>query len=252
MTNQREYPDFVARFYDVVYEKVNPGGDVGYYLKKMRETEGPVLELGVGTGRIFLKAIEEGIDIYGVDNSPYMVQVLREKLQKKHHHRVEVQDVRALNLPMEFDLIIAPFRMFSHLIQVEDQLRTLNSIYKHLRAGGMFIFDLYIPDLKMLYKGLDEIQDFEGEYEKGKMLRRTVSATSDLLRQVTYGTMKFMWEEEGKEVKKEWHFKMRYYFRYELEHLIARSDLTLVTIFGDFNENPLGPDSKDFVVICRK
>ncbi len=253
MTAQREYPDFVARFYDVIYEKVTSGEDVKYYLKKMRETEGPVLELGVGTGRIFLRAIEEGIDIYGVDNSVHMIQSLKKKLNKKHHHRVEVQDVKVLNLPMEFNLIIAPFRMFSHLIQVEDQLKALNSVYKHMRPGSMFIFDLYVPDLEMLYKGLNEVQDFEGEYENGKLLKRTVSASSDPIKQITYGTMKFEWEEEeGKIVRREWNFQMRYFFRYELEHLIARSDLTLVTIFGDFHEGSLGPESKDFVVICRK
>jgi len=62
-------------------------------MKKILETDGLVLELGVGTGRIFMKALEKGADIYGIDISPSMVEKLKEKLDRKYHKRVFIQAV---------------------------------------------------------------------------------------------------------------------------------------------------------------
>jgi len=47
-------------------------------------------------------------------------------------------------------------------------------------------------------------------------------------------------------------FQLRFFFRYELEHLVLRSPLKLATIYGDFNETPLNSESREFVVVCRK
>jgi ubiquinone/menaquinone biosynthesis C-methylase UbiE len=50
-----------------------------------------------------------------VDANGSMIEVLKKKIDKKDYHRVKVQDAVNLNLNNRFDLIIAPFRVFSHL-----------------------------------------------------------------------------------------------------------------------------------------
>ena len=162
-----------------------------------------------------------------------------------------MQDVTRLDLHKKFNLVIAPFRVFSHLIDIKDQLKALNQIYDHLNPNGLFIFDLFVPNLKMMVEGIDNKTDFEGEYEKGKKLKRITSMKTDLIHQINHVTFKFVWEEDDREITKEWHFPLRYYFRYELEHLISRSRLDLVTIFGDYNETELNADSREFVVVCK-
>ena len=64
--------------------------------------------------------------------------------------------------------------------------------------------------------------------------------------------MKLCWEENGKELSDTWEFDMRFFFRYEIEHLIARSRLKLKAIYGDYEQNDLTKDSRDFVVLCTK
>jgi SAM-dependent methyltransferase len=246
-----EYPEYIARFYDTIYAYLRTV-DRDYFLRAIRSTTGPVLEIGVGTGRFFIDALQGGADIYGVDLSESMLRQLRNKLASEHHHRVLHQDARSLHFDRKFDLIIAPFRMFSHLIEPDDQLRVLNSIFDHLNPGGRFIFDLYVPDLGILQNGIKGQVDFDGEYAPGKKLRRVVSAKSDLIRQVSSVTMKLTWDEETGERTQSWEFPMRYFFRYELEHLVHRSKLTLKHIYGDYEEHELGPESKDFVVVCAR
>ena len=245
------YPEYVARFYDIVYRQVRDAADKPYYVNKLVSGKGPSLEVGAGTGRIFLEALNKGADVYGTDNSAEMLDVLRNKLEPRHHFRIRQGDLVNMELGKRFDLIVAPFRVLSHVVNIDDQIRALNTAYEHLVPGGVFIFDLYVPNLKLLLEGLTPTTDFDGEYAAGKRLKRTVSAVSDLITQITSVVMTFDWEEdEGGEGHGEWAFPMRYFFRYELEHLIARSKLSLKAIYGDFAESPLDSGSKEFLVHC--
>ena len=250
-TETAEYPESFARFYDTIYAHLRTV-DRDYFLRTILATKGPVLEIGVGTGRFFIDALTNGADIYGVDVSESMLRQLRKKLDERHHQRIFLQDARSLHLNKTFDLIVAPFRVFSHLIEPEDQLRALNSIYDHLNPGGRFIFDLYVPDLGILLNGIKEQVDFEGEYAPGKKLKRVVSARSDLIRQVNSVTMTLVWDDDNGEKTESWNLPMRYYFRYELEYLVQRSKLSLKHIYGDYEEHELSSESKDFIVVCGR
>ncbi len=247
-----EYPEFIARFYDVIYSKVRTGTDNRFFLHKACQSQGKVLEIGVGTGRLFLDALERGVDIYGIDISPSMINVLHGKMLPPTRQRVWVEDAVTMNINMKFELILAPFRMLSHVIDVEDQLNFLNGVADHLLPGGECIFDLFIPDLSILLEGFEQYQDFEGEYEKGKQLKRYITAHADMIKQINKVTMKLCWEENEKELSDSWEFDMRFFFRYEIEHLVARSKLELKAIYGDYQENELTEDSRDFVVLCGK
>jgi SAM-dependent methyltransferase len=251
MRANAEYPEYIARFYDVIYAHLRTA-DRDYFLRTILAAKGPVLEIGVGTGRFFIDALHGGADIYGVDLSESMLHQLRKKLESEHHHRIFHQDARSLHLDRKFDLIVAPFRVFSHLIEPDDQLQALNSIYDHLNPGGRFLFDVYVPDLSLLLNGINEQVDFDGEYAPGKKLKRTVSAKADIIRQVSAVKMKLTWDDDSGERTESWHMPMRFFFRYELEHLVRRSKLTLKNIFGDYEEHELDHDSKDFIVVCER
>jgi SAM-dependent methyltransferase len=251
MSDHPSYPEPIARFYDVIYSSLRTI-DRDFFLREIRQTKGPVLEIGVGTGRFFLEAVNEGADMYGIDISPTMLAQLERKLDNRHHHRIFHQDARYLKLGRKFDLIIAPFRVFSHLIEVEDQLLALNAGFDHLNPGGRFIFDLFVPDLGNLLHGINDQTDFDGEYAPGKKLRRVVSAQPDLIKQISLITMKLTWDEDDGPKTTEWGFPMRFFFRYELEHLVNRSKLTLSKIYGDYEGHELSGDSKDFIVVCER
>jgi hypothetical protein len=95
--------------------------------------------------------------------------------------------------------------------------------------------------------------DFDGEHSPGRRLRRLVSSDpADLARQTNHVRMSFVWDEDGSEQRGDWELDMRFFFRFELEHLVARSRLRLEAIHGDFEEGPLDADSREYVVVCRR
>lgn len=247
-----EYPEIMARFYDVIYHKHRDGVDNEYFQKEIKSTKGRVLEIGVGTGRLFTEALQGGADIYGLDISQSMIDVLLNKLDKNQHYRISLQNIIDFSYDFSFDLIIAPFRVLMHLFEKEDQIRAINNVYAHLATGGRFIFDAFIPDLDQLINGVDNWTDFEGEYEKGKKIKRTVSTTPSLIDQTIDVFFHLEWDEDEGVKHDDWKVPLRFFFRYELEHLIERSDFQQYKILGDYWGNALSKESKEFVVVCQK
>lgn len=247
-----EYPKNFARFYDTIYQQIRDGVDNDFHLNEIKQTKGKVLEIGVGTGRFFTDALNTGADIYGIDVSPEMVTVLLGKLNKKEHHRISIQSITDFNFDFQFDLIIAPFRVMMHVLEKEEQLKALNNVFKHLASGGRFIFDSFIPDLNQLITGLNNHIDFNGEYESGKKLKRIVSTKPDLINQLINIHFRLEWDENNQILHEDWEFPLRFFFRFELEHLIEKSNFNQYKILGDYLGNELSEKSKEFIVICQK
>lgn len=246
------YPDFFARFYDLIYHSLRDGVDNQFFMDKIKNCKGKILEIGVGTGRFFIEALNSDADIYGIDISPEMINVLTNKLKNSEKQRVSVQSMVDFSLPHKFDMIIAPFRVFMHIIDKKEQLAALNHVFEYLNKGGIFIFDTFIPDLKQLIDGLNNVVDFEGEYEPGKKVQRIVTTKPSLINQIIDIEFKFRWEEDNQTKEKVWQLPLRFFFRYEIEHLIEKSQFTDYQIFGDYFGNSLCNTSKEFVVLCTK
>lgn len=249
---KHEYPKNFARFYDIIYRHMRDGADSEYFRNLVRQTNGKVLEIGVGTGRLFIKAINNGADIYGIDISKSMLNVLYRKLDKKQHHRISLQNFINFSFEFKFDLVIAPFRVIMHLMEKDDQIKALNNVYNHLNPGGRFIFDAFVPDPGILLNGINQQMDFNDEYEPGRRLRRIVTSMPDFVNQVMNVLFHLEWDEEDEIKTEEWRVPLRFFFRYELEHLIERSDFEDFNIIGDFEGHALDKNSKEFIVICKK
>ena len=247
-----KYPANFARFYDTIYHQIRDTVDNEYFQNEIKNTSGKVLEIGVGTGRLFINALNQGADIYGLDISEAMLEVLSKKLQKKQYYRISLQNLIDFTFDFKFDVIIAPFRVIMHLLDKEEQIKAINNVYNHLNSNGRFIFDAFIPDLNQLIKGISNQLDFEGEYDRGKKIRRIVSTSPDIINQIIQVNFHLEWEENNVLNHDDWILPLRFYFRYELEHLIERSKFKKYKIFGDYQGNELNQESKEFVIICQK
>jgi len=143
-----------AEFYDAV-DSYRARSDVPFFVGYAREANGPVLEIGCGTGRVLVPTAKAGCDITGLDFSEAMLDHCRRKLEREAQdvrRRVKLVqgDMRSFDLEQRFALITIPFRPFQHLLTVEDQLACLACVKRHLAPGGRFILDLFNPSMKAL------------------------------------------------------------------------------------------------------
>jgi ubiquinone/menaquinone biosynthesis C-methylase UbiE len=250
MTYTVEYERLVARTYDSVYAVVrDPSGDSAFYRSMADDTGGPMLELGCGTGRVLLNSAETGLECVGLDASSEMLDVLREKNPPENvtlvHGRIEDFDLGS----GRFRLITAPFRAMQHLLDPQSQLAALSNIHRHLKSDGVFVFDVFDPNLAAIaVEEEPECLDATFEYQ-GDEMRRYVTVVRDLSTQVM--TLTFRFEGENAELVGSTRFDMRWYYRYEIEHLLARAGFVDVTFFRDFARTPWRSGC-EIVVVARR
>jgi SAM-dependent methyltransferase len=252
MKNNYTYNEIMVRFYDAVYDNMPHLKDTGFYINRLVNAGGPALEIGCGTGRIFCDALKQGADVYGIDMSSLMLGKLKEKIDAGNYHRLRELNALELDDENKYNLIIAPFRMFQHVMTIDEQLKVLANVRRALVPGGTFIFDVFVPDPKQINTEVIKVLHYEGEYAPGRILKRYHSTKPDLINQTQHITFGFEWDEDGEVKHAEFFTPMRYFYRYELEHLVARSGLKLEAMYGDMNESPLGVKNSDFVTVCRK
>ena len=247
-----KYPTNFARFYDTIYHHMRDGVDNEYFQNEIQRSGGKILEIGVGTGRLFINALNQGADIHGLDISESMLEILYKKLQKDQYYRISQQNIIDFSFDLKFDLIIAPFRVIMHLLDIEEQIKAIDNVYNHLNSNGRFIFDAFIPDLNQLIKGINNQMDFEGEYDSGQKIRRFVSTFPDLINQTIQVNFHLEWEEKNELKHDDLILPLRFFFRYELEHLLERTKFEKYKIYGDYKGSELNKESKDFIIVCQK
>lgn len=137
--------------YDAIAELYDPWSasvveDVGFYLGEARRSRGPVVELGVGTGRIAIPIAAEGIRVIGVDSSRGMLNVCaRRAALAGVDVDLRLGDLREPPVRERVPLVICPFRSLLHMHTDDDRRGVLGAVRKLLQPGGRFVFDVFAP-----------------------------------------------------------------------------------------------------------
>jgi SAM-dependent methyltransferase len=139
--------DAIARLYDPWSRSVTE--DVSFYVAEARRVSpGPVVELGVGTGRIAVPIAAEGIRVIGIDSSTGMLEVCLERAESAGVAglvELHLGDLRAPPVSDRVPLVLCPFRSYLHLRTDEERLGALRAARKLLVPGGRLVFDVFAP-----------------------------------------------------------------------------------------------------------
>ena len=250
----------ISELYDsVTLYRLRP--DVDFYVEEAGASDGKVLELGSGTGRVLIPIARLGKEITGVDASPRMLAQCQARLDEeppevRDKATLVRADMRDLELGQRFSLVMIPFRPLQHLIAVSDQIATLQAIHRHLEPGGRLVFDVFNPNLRYLVEDrTDEREDTpEVALPDNRTFRRTGRVTAvHIVDQ--YSEIEMIYYVRGADgiTQRLVHgFLMRWYWRYELEHLLARCNFRVKAVFGDFNRSPLTDESPEMIFIAER
>jgi len=144
-----------APLYD--FEYAERTDDVRWYRRLAAEhlgDEGSIAELGAGTGRITCPLAKSGYMVEAVDLMPEMLDALRSRLEGEdwaHYVTVHQGDMRALPLrDASVQMVISPFNALMHLYTWRDLLACFREAHRVLRRGGVFAFDVQLPDIQWL------------------------------------------------------------------------------------------------------
>ena len=236
--------------------------DVGFYVDEARAADGAVLELGCGSGRVLLPTARAGRRIVGLDLSPGMLAACRARLaaepaEVQARVRLVEGDLRAFDLGERFGLVTIPFRPLQHLVAIEDQLRCLRAAHAHLAPGGRLVFDVFQPNLARLAAGPTdgEVEDTpETPLPDGRRFRRAfrLAAVHPAAQWNAVELVYYVTGPDGATRRTVQAFPMRWFYRFEVEHLLARCGFAVRAVYGDFDRSPLTDASPEMVFVAER
>ncbi len=208
--------------------------DVQFYVDLARQTDGPLVELAVGNGRVAIPvARETGRPVLGIDGSPAMLAQARARADAAG---VELElregDMRELELDEPAGLIYVPFRSLLHLPTWADRRRVFERVHASLRPGGRFAWNAFVFDPRIAAR-------VDGEWQEQNGIRHRIDqAKHDNRLDITL--------ESGDAISLWW------LNRSEWEGLIEVAGFEVEALYGGFERQPFDENATEFVWVVRR
>lgn len=139
-----EYRGLMARTWDILRGETLRWEDREYYEGLIERIGQPVLDVGCGTGRLLLDYLQQGIDIDGVDVSPEMLDICREKARALGlAPNLYVQSMERMELPRKYRMIFVPSSSFQLVLDPSEAEETMRRFHAHLLPGGMLVMPFF-------------------------------------------------------------------------------------------------------------
>ena len=200
-----------------------------------------LLDLGCGTGNHAIPLAERGYAVVGVDRSDAMLQSARKKAvtqQSGGKATFYEGDIHSFEMEHSFDASLMMFAVLGYQLENDDVLAALRTARKHMRVGGLFIFDVWYGPAVLRQQPGDRVKSIPTE--KGQILR-LASGQLDVQRhlcKVSY----HLWNLEGERLTgetEETHL-MRYFFPLELNLFLECCGFAPIRLgaFPEFDQDP--------------
>jgi len=234
-----------------IYDKVNQyEDDIKFYYNIAKNIKGKVLELCCGTGRITIPLKEKGIDITGVDFTESMLNEAKKKARnKKLQIDFMLEDMRKLNLKTKFSMIFVPFNSLQNTYSIEEISKVFRVVDKHLDDEGVFVFDVFHPNIHFIVKGEKKYRIIEKfKLDSGEEIIISEKGKYDSSNQIYRLRWKF---KIGNKVKYQ-KLDMRCFYPLEMDLHIMYNNFKVIEKFGDFSLNKFTSDSNKMIYLCKK
>lgn len=246
--------DEYAAFYDWENARTVKRRDVSFWQRLAAAADGPVLELGCGTGRISLPLARRGLPIVGIDRSAPMLARARAKTTRArlaHRLRLVRGDIRALPFrPRGFVLVMAPYGILQSLTHERDLRETLKSAAQMLRRGGRLGIDL-VPDLPA-WSEYREKKTLSGPLGRGGRVTLVESVRQDRRRRLTIFDQVYTLARGRQRRVHRFTLTFRTLSVPEMVGRLERAGFGIEAVLGDYRGSPWDLRADVWLILARK
>jgi ubiquinone/menaquinone biosynthesis C-methylase UbiE len=256
MTQQDyEYRGMMATTWDLLRGDTSNWSDRFFYREVIQTCGEPVLDVGCGTGRLLLDFLVQGVEIEGVDNSPEMLALCREKATGMGLSPVLYeQTMEELDLPRLYQTIIVPSSSFQLVLAEGAPMEAMRRLYAHLLPDGT----LAMPFMTFWREGDPLETDWhirqEATREDGTVVRKWSYSLFDPATQMEHTQERYELLRDGEVVSTEHHERSpatRSYTQSEAVELFETAGFIDLRLFHEFTQEPVREEDRIFCVVGR-
>jgi SAM-dependent methyltransferase len=243
VTSSDLWDDATARRYDEATSDMFAPDVLGPTLDVLAALagSGPALELAIGTGRVGVPLCTRGVPVTGIELSAPMVARLREKVDEAALP-VTIGDMATTTVPGEFALVYLVFNTIGNLRTQGEQVACFRNAAAHLRSGGRFVIELWVPPLRRFPPGQAGVPFDISErhlgfdtYDLATQQGTSHHYTTEPDGSIRYGASNF-----------------RYIWPGECDLMAQLAGLELEHRWADWHRSPFTSDSESHVSVWRK
>jgi SAM-dependent methyltransferase len=246
----------IADLYELAYGDYLD--DVDFYTNLARAADGPVLELGVGTGRAAIPLALAGYEVVGIDTSTPMLAIARDEYARRRKAKGSLElieaDMTRFDLRRRFGLIFCAANTFQHLLTTADQLACLGYAVEHLAPGGIFALSVRSPATV----GWEEGEGWaplllhwtKRDPASGDLVMKFCAEQPEPARMVRRLTYVYDRIRDGNVRRSVFTAELRYSTEAELRLLLQQVGLRVTHVYGDYDLSPVGYGD-NIVVVAR-
>ena len=244
----------LAALYDLDADSDAPSAGVDWFRGLARMTGGPVLELGVGTGRVAVPLAKDGHEVVGIDRSEAMLARAEERAKRRGVKvRLLESDMRTFSLDQAFMLIAIPFNTFL-MLTPDDQWACLARVREHLAPGGRVAIDIFQPNPTTIAGRDNDVREewTRLDPETGRSVTKFSSTHADVDRTT------FRWwydevDDDGRVRRWQREATLHFVYRREADLLMSAAGFDIETLHGDYDGSaPSGASPKILIVARRR
>jgi ubiquinone/menaquinone biosynthesis C-methylase UbiE len=245
------YRGMMVEYWDLLRGDTSKWSSRPYFLKIIKESGEPALDVACGTGRVMLDYMQEGIDIDGVDISPEMISKARENANKlRLKPNLYAQAMQNLAIPRHYQTIIVPSSSFLHLIKVVDIQAALKRFYEHLNPGGLLAMSLRVMDPNPVEVVSEAIRPSDGA-----LVRRWFRCNYDVENRIQHTEDRYEIIKDGIIIHSETYISspfLTWYKCSEAVEYLKQAGFLDVHAHSDFKFEPATDDDTSYIVLGKK
>ena len=256
-TPDYEYHGLMAQTWDLFRGDTSNWEDRFFYRDVIQEFGQPALDVGCGTGRLLLDYLSQRVDIDGVDNSPEMLALCRQKAEASGlHPSLYEGSMETLSLPRRYRTIIVPSSSFQLVLEPALARQAMQHFHDHLLPGGVLVMPFML-----LWKRGDPLEtDWEPNGEKvrqedGAVMRRWSRGRYDPKTQLEHNEDRYEVIRDGVIVASEHHKRSpatREYTQPQALSLYERAGFVDIHMYKEFTRQLASADDWIFSIIGKR
>jgi len=239
-----------ARLYDALGAQQFGGSDLPYWRRLCAQYGGPILELACGSGRLTIPLADEGMDVEGLDISPAMLALAREKSDARGLKLLwHLGDMTDFLVDRKFSFIFLPNNSVAHLLRWVDLVSCLNRVKRHLKKDGRFALDYFNPSLALLTRDPESRSPVTAfrHPDTGEEVVVTETSAYDSATQINH--IRWFWTfADGREAVSD--LPMRVYFPQELDALLSCAGFVIEEKYGGYDLSPFTTESQKQLIVA--